>query len=105
MGDFPGELAACTGFQWDAGNLGKNWDLHKVAHAECEQPFLNRPVLVAADEKHSTREQRYAALGQTNDGRMLAIVFTIRGHLVRVISARDMSRRERRIYEGARQGS
>jgi uncharacterized DUF497 family protein len=96
---FPDDLAPCTGFQWDAGNTAKNWELHQVAQGECEQVFFNRPLLVAPDLDHSEREPRYAALGQSNVGRSLALVFTIRGTLVRVISARDMSRRERRIYE------
>ncbi|MGA3327074.1 MAG: BrnT family toxin [Terriglobia bacterium] len=99
MAEFPEELARCSGFVWDAGNATKNWDLHQVTQAECEQAFFNRPILVTADERHSTEERRYAALGQTNAGRRLSIVFTIRGTLVRVISARNMSRRERRIYE------
>jgi uncharacterized DUF497 family protein len=101
---FPDTLAECTGFEWDAGNADKNWDLHQVARTECEQPFFNRPVLITTDEKHSGGELRYAALGRTNAERLLAIVFTVREGLIRVISARGMSRRERRIYEGARQG-
>ena len=103
MAEFPDLLANCTGFDWDAGNSTKNMDLHQVSRAECEQPFFHRPLLVAAAEGHSARERRYAALGKTRAGRRLAIVFTIRGELVRVISARDMSRRERRLYESAQQ--
>jgi hypothetical protein len=97
-------LAGCTGFEWDDGNAAKNWTLHRVAQTESEQVFFNRPVLVAADARHSGQEARYAALGRTTAGRWLAVVFTTRGTLIRVISARDMSRRERRVYEGARQG-
>jgi hypothetical protein len=67
--------------------------------------YIIRPILVTVDEQHSTEERRYAALGQTNAGRRLSIVFTIRRTLVRVISARDMSRRERRVYEGAQEAS
>src|SRR5437764_372155 len=93
---FPDDLAQCTGFQWDAGNADKNRDLHQVSQGECEQVFFNRPLLVAPDIEHSQREPRYAALGQTNAARRLAVVFTIRETLIRVISARDMSRRERR---------
>src|SRR5260370_11435750 len=96
---FPDDLALCTGFQWDAGNADKNWELHQVSQGDCEQVFFNRPLLVAPDLGHSERESRYAALGHTNAARPLAVVFTIRGTLVRVISARDMSRSERRIYE------
>lgn len=101
MAHFPESLAECAGFQWDAGNAGKNWELHRVSNGEAEQVFFNRPILVAADDKHSQREPRYAALGQTNQGRRLAIVFTVRETLVRVISARDQSRQERRMYEQA----
>ena len=99
MAEFPEELAHCSGFDWDAGNPTKSWDLHQVTPGECEQAFFNRPILVAVDERHSGEERRYAALGQTKAGRRLAIVFTIRGTLVRVIAARNMSRRERRIHE------
>jgi uncharacterized protein len=98
---FPDELARCTGFEWNEGNSEKNWQLHQVTRTECEEVFFNRPILVAPDVGHSQREVRYAALGITNLNRRLAIVFTIRSTLVRVISARDMSRRERRVYEQA----
>ena len=99
MNDFLDFLARCTGFQWDAGNSEKNRELHEVSKAEAEQVFFNRPILVAADTRHSQREARYAALGRTNDGRRLMVIFTVRETLVRVISARDQSRQERRVYE------
>jgi uncharacterized protein len=103
MAELPEELADCVGFDWDAGNAAKNWDLHQVSQAECERPFFHRPILVAFDASHSAEEQRYAALGKTNAGRRLSIVFTIRGRLVRVISARTMSCRERNLYERSAQ--
>ncbi|SRR5581483_10426613 len=87
-----------TGFQWDAGNSQKNWLAHDVSQAETEQVFFNRPVLLGPDVAHSQVEVRYYVLGRTNAGRRLAIVFTIRDTLVRPIMARDMSRRERRLY-------
>ena len=95
----PDELTECTGFQWDAGNADKNWQRHAVTQGEAEQVFFNRPILVAPDAKHSKVEGRHAALGQTTDGRLLTVVFTIRDGLIRIISVRDMSRRERRVYE------
>ena len=101
MSEWPEELATCTGFEWDAGNIDKNWERHQVSAAECEQVFFQRPVLIASDPEHSQDEPRFAALGQTADERLLAIVFTIRGTLIRVLSARPMSRRERRLYERA----
>lgn len=96
-------LAQCTGFQWDAGNAEKNWERHGVSRTECEEVFFNQPLLVVADEKHSKQEPRYFALGQTGFGRQLFVVFTIRDEFVRVISARPMSRRERKIYERAQE--
>ena len=101
MAGFVEELAACTGFDWDSANVDKNWERHQVSPSECEQVFFQRPILIARDRKHSQREPRYAALGQTAAGRLLTIVFTIRGTLIRVISARAMSRRERNAYEQA----
>lgn len=101
MTGFPDELTSCTGFDWDAGNAEKNWELHQVSRGEAEQVFFTRPLVVASDAGHSGQERRYAALGKTEEGRRLTIIFTVRGTLIRVISARDMSRRERRIYEQA----
>lgn len=89
----------CIGFDWDGGNLDKNWKLHGVPFWECEQVFFIEPLLVVEDVSHSGGEKRYYALGRTETGRRLFVVFTIRRNLVRVISARDMSRRERRRYE------
>ncbi len=92
------ELSRCTGFQCDEGNAEKNWEKHRVTRFECEQLFFNLPFLVFKDEAHSQVEGRYYALGQTNRNRELFIVFTVRDARIRVISARDMSRRERRYY-------
>lgn len=81
--------------------MEKNWELHGVSAVESEQVFFQRPILIARDPLHSQDEFRYSALGKTVADRELTIVFTIRSTLIRVISARDMSRRERRVYEHA----
>jgi uncharacterized protein len=73
-----------------------------VSRPECEQVFLNQPLVVEEDPKHSHREQRHFALGKTDQGRELFVVFTIRGDAIRVISARDMNRKEKRIYNEER---
>lgn len=91
-----------TAFEWDAANAEKSWVRHQVSQAEAEQVFLNRPVLMAGDLRHSEPEARFFALGVTDAGRHLSVVFTLRGSRVRVISARPMSRRERRRYEQAK---
>ena len=101
MASLPEELSACTGFVWDEGNVDKNWDRHGVSTSESEQAFFQRPILIAPDTAHSELEARFAALGRTIEGRRFTIVFTIRDTRIRVISARDMSRRERRMYERA----
>ncbi|MBI5968012.1 MAG: BrnT family toxin [Deltaproteobacteria bacterium] len=97
--DLINRLVQCTGFQWEEANLPKIWERHGVSAAECEQVFFNRPLVAAPDEEHSVAEPRFYALGHADSGRRLLIVFTIRGDLIRIISARDMNRRERRIYE------
>ena len=88
-----------VGFQWDEGNIDKNYRKHGVHWTECEEVFFNDPLVVKPDVKHSKKEERFYALGKTNGGRLLFVVFTIRGDKIRVISARDMNKKERRIYE------
>ena len=87
------------GFEWDEGNKKKNWERHQVTVRECEEAFFNKPLVVLKDEKHSQKEIRYIALGQTNQIRRLYIVFTIRKSLIRVVSARNQSKKERNLYE------
>ncbi len=91
-------IADCEGFQWDEGNVDKNWRKHRVRKSDCEEVFLNRPLMAADDAMHSGYERRYYVLGQTDSGRELFIAFTIRRRMIRVISARDMSKRERKKY-------
>ncbi len=85
-------------FDWDKGNIEKNWERHKVDFRECEEIFLNKPVKFFPDPKHSKPEKRLVAYGKTNKGRKLTVIFTIRNKKIRVISARPMSKKERRIY-------
>jgi uncharacterized DUF497 family protein len=95
-----------TGFDWDEGNARKN-EKHGVSKAEVEQVFLNAPLIVAGDLKHSQQEPRFHALGRTDQDRRLHITFTERrnGTLIRPISARHMSRKERAIYDQAIQAN
>ncbi|MFW6367442.1 MAG: BrnT family toxin [bacterium] len=92
-------LRSCAGFEWDEGNATRNWAWHDVLQTQCEQVFFNNPLLVRRDSRHSAAEPRYYALGCTDDGRLLFVVFTVRGKLIRVISARDMTPEETRRYE------
>lgn len=85
-------------FEWDEWNINKNWQKHKVTYLECEEMFFNEPMVVQQDESHSGAEPRFYALGKTNRHRLLTIVFTIRKDKIRVISARDMNKKEKRFY-------
>ena len=115
------DLNAITGFDWDKGNKQKNWEKHGVdfhssalltegrtqsvaernkrTFLECEEVFFNRPLMVGDDSKYSIQENRYFVLGRSNAGRTLFLVITVRSDRVRVISARDQSRKERQVYE------
>jgi len=86
------------GFDWDNANRDKNRIKHNVNWWECEEIFFNQPLYVYKDETHSLREDRYYALGQTNNFRLLFIVFTRRKNKIRIISARDMHKKERKVY-------
>lgn len=97
--DLSETIANFTGFQWDEKNPLKNWEKHRVSAVECEQVFFNNPLLADPDEQHSDSESRFYLLGHTDIGRKLFVVFTPRDNLIRVISARDMNRKERKIYE------
>jgi len=92
-------LNATEGFDWDDGNRDKNWIGHHVKASECEMVFFNQPLLVIDDVKHSESESRYYAYGKTDVDRKLQIVFCIRKNKIRVISARDMNKKEITFYE------
>lgn len=93
------QLLKSTGFEWDEGNIDKNWIKHGVSPSECEQIFFNQPLVVADDVTHSDEEARWYALGRTDANRLLFVVFAIRKDRIRVVSARDMSLRERNVYQ------
>ena len=95
------EWACVVGFDWDAGNARKSADKHSVTQSEAEQAFFNQPLLILEDDRHSFAEARFHALGHTDEDKRLQITFTLRREatLIRVISARAMSARERLAYE------
>ena len=92
-------ISGCIGFDWDDGNLLKNWEKHGVSASECEQAFFNHPLVTSLDTGHSSHEVRFYALGKSDSGKHLFIVFTMRNNLIRIISARDMNRKERDAYK------
>lgn len=88
-----------AGFDWNQANKRKNLIKHKVYYKECEEVFYNKPLDFFQDEKHSVKEKRFGAFGQTNKKRRLTIIFTVRNNKIRVISARDQNKKERQQYE------
>jgi uncharacterized DUF497 family protein len=88
-----------SGFQWDRGNINRNLIKHNVENWECEQVFFNRLLIVLDDPKHSVSENRWTAFGKTDSNRFLVLIFAKRNNLIRIISARDMNKRERKFYD------
>src|SRR5580658_2252383 len=98
-------LGECIGFDWDESNTVKNWERHRVTPEEAEDVFFHEPLVVRSDVGHSSREKRYQALGSTSRGRLLFVAYTIRRKLIRVISVRDMNRREAEELKRHEEGS
>ncbi|MCL4353588.1 BrnT family toxin [Patescibacteria group bacterium] len=86
------------GFEWDKGNVG-HIEKHSVDYKECEAVFFNKPLIVNKDITHSRTEERYRVYGQTDKGRLIFMIFTIRDSRIRVISARDQSKKERAEFQ------
>lgn len=98
-------ISQCDGFEWDKGNLDKNWIKHGVEAIEAEDIFRNNEALYFKDEKHSIKEERYSVIGLTPRGRELFVTFTVRNSKIRVISARDANEKEIQFYEQTIQGN
>ena len=103
MNDLP-DFSRLEGFDWDQSNIEKNWKKHRVAFYECEEIFLRAPIILP-DLEHSTIEARFFALGRTVRERWLTVIFTVRKNKIRIISARNMSRKERKAYEQTQKNS
>jgi len=86
-------------FEWDKGNSNKNLKKHNVTNQEAEEVFSNEPLVVLEDVGHSKQETRFQALGVTSKRRKLFLSFTVRKNKVRIISVRDMNRKEEVVYE------
>ena len=95
MNTLPSPIA----FEWDKGNIEKNFKKHKITNKETEEVFFNKPLVIFEDNKHSQLEKRYEAFGITNNAKRLTVIFTVRDKKIRVISARIQNKKERRKYE------
>ena len=97
--DIIGKLKECNGFDWDKGNELESWLKHNITKQECEEIFFNRPFIVANEENHSKYEERFYCFGETNMKKGLFLFFTTRNNKIRVISARNMSKKEKEAYK------
>lgn len=88
-------------FDWDKGNVGKNWIKHGVTDQESEEPFFDPRRKIFKDQIHSGREERFAVIGKTKQERLLITTFTVRQSRIRVISSRDVNKKEKPLYEKA----
>ena len=95
------DIESIVGFEWDEGNIHKNENKHGLTWTTIEEVFFNEPLLVVEDFKHSLNECRCVALGRNNFNELITVIFTIRNQKIRVISARAMSKKERKFYEKA----
>lgn len=85
-------------FEWDKGNVDKNFIKHRVRDEECEEVFFDLEKRILRDPLHSGAEKRYMIIGRTKKHRILFVVFTTRKKKVRVISARDLNAKELHLY-------
>ncbi len=91
-------------FEWDEGNLTKNLKKHRITSESAEQVFLNKDLIVPLGIQVApvTNEPRFGLLGSDFSGKRLSLCFTIREGRIRIISARPMSKLERKNYETIR---
>ena len=93
------DLSKITEFEWDYGNIDKSFKKHGITPNEAEEVFLDEDILLLKDIKHSQQEGRFKAIGKIARGSILFLAFTVRRNKIRIISARDANKKERRLYE------
>jgi uncharacterized DUF497 family protein len=88
-------------FEWDDEKDVINQKLHGVAFADAQDAFYDENRIIAHDEAHSEKEERFFCIGETPNG-ILTVRFTVRGHHIRIIGAGNW-RKWRKFYEKNRQ--
>jgi uncharacterized DUF497 family protein len=92
------DIKNIVGFEWDSGNIHKNEEKHGLKWTAIEEVFFNEPLFIVEDFKHSLNECRCVALGKNDFNDLITVIFTVRNDYIRVISARAMSKKERKVY-------
>jgi uncharacterized protein len=88
-------------FQWNEGKAASNWSKHGISFSEAETVFDDSLYIDFYDTDNSEDEDRYLIVGMSNEDRLLIVSYTERGSWVRIISAREVTKSERRIYESS----
>ncbi|CCI01963.1 BrnT family toxin [Microcystis aeruginosa] len=86
-------------FDWDKNKAERNLSKHEVSFEEAKTVFDDPLYVDFYDLDHSEDEDRYLLVGQSNRGRLLIVSYTERGNLIRLISAREVTKTERETYE------
>lgn len=86
-------------FEWDEDKAEANLRKHAVSFTDAMSVFADPLALTGYDPDHSEDEDRYITMGTSADGRLIIVSHTDRGDVVRIISAREANRRERKDYE------
>ncbi len=86
-------------FEWDPKKESSNLRKHKVSFEEASTALSDPMSVTGADPDHSIGEYRYVTFGISKFGRLLVVAHTEQDETIRIISARTVSKRERKIYE------
>ncbi len=86
-------------FEWDWANVSHLWQRHQVRPFEAEEAMKDIYAIEVPDESHSQTEARFSVIGKTRKSRILFLVFTLRDSHIRILHARDVKRKEAKIYE------
>ena len=86
-------------FEWDEGKAKSNIAKHDVSFDEATSVFDDPLFLTFADPEHSIQERRFVIMGESARGRLLVVSYTERAGSTRLISARQVTRKERKAYE------
>lgn len=98
-------LPKVLAFEWDEANVDKSYEKHRISPKEAEEIFVSEELFVLPDKKHSRGEKRHIALGKTQEGKNLFVIFTLRGKKIKIISARRMHKKEVKKYEKAKKNT
>jgi uncharacterized DUF497 family protein len=85
-------------FEYDLRKAKTNWQKHRVSFAEAEMVFFD-PLAIHDLAPDCVTEERFIAVGMGNMGSLLVVIYTLRGEVIRLISARRATKQERKTYE------